>query len=177
MRLLIYMAVFLGLAAGVVALTADAASAQPAAPASPAETPASDPAQTHDAPPAKPAENPGLLNEIGKLIGDPSKLLPAIKSPRETLDDLNTGLKGATDRWPGVASSVRGRVACPVTANGAPDCQAAAAKLCQNKGYREGKSLDTDAARTCSAMSMLSGRKPGNEDCKTETYVTRAICR
>ena len=33
-----------------------------------------------------------------------------------------------------------------VAANGAPDCKAGADRLCQSKGYKEGKSLDTDAA-------------------------------
>ena len=52
-------------------------------------------------------------------------------------------------RWP-ASSMVTGRTACLVAANGAPDCKAGADKLCQSKGYKEGKSLDTDAAEKCS---------------------------
>ena len=52
---------------------------------------------------------------------------------------------------------VTGRTACPVAANGAPDCKAGADKLCQSKGYKEGKSLDTDAAEKCSAKGVHPG--------------------
>ena len=53
---------------------------------------------------------------------------------------------------------VSGRAACPVSANGAPDCKVGADKLCQSKGYKEGKSLDTDSAETCSPKVYLPGR-------------------
>ena len=66
---------------------------------------------------------------------------------------------------------------CPVSANGAPDCKPAADKLCQTKGFKEGKSLTTDSAETCSAKVLIPGRarKPG--DCRTDNYVTRALCQ
>ena len=50
------------------------------APAQPA------PEQTAPAPPPDPAppkENPGLINEIGKLLEKPASMLPTLKSPRE----------------------------------------------------------------------------------------------
>jgi hypothetical protein len=127
-------------------------------------------------------ENPGLFNEIGKLFDNPTALwpsLPTLKSPRETIDDFNARAKDATDglsRLTTSPSMVRGRVACPVS-NGAPDCKAASDKLCQTKGFKEGKSLDTDQAQACSAAALLSGgnREPGN--CRTENYVTRALCQ
>jgi hypothetical protein len=72
---------------------------------------------------------------------------------------------------------VTGRMGCPVSANGAPDCKAAADKLCQSKGHQEGKSLDTDAAEKCSAKVFLPGRKREPGDCRTENYVTRALCQ
>ncbi|MDO9060097.1 MAG: hypothetical protein Q7U92_13900, partial [Bradyrhizobium sp.] len=59
----------------------------------------------------------------------------------------------------------------------APDCKAAADKLCQSKGHTEGKSLDTDAAEKCSAKVYLPGRKREPGDCRTENYVTRALCQ
>ena len=99
-------------------------------------------------------------------------MLPTLKSPKETIDDAADALSRLT-KSPGV----KGRVACPVAANGAPDCKAAADKLCQSKGFKEGKSLDVDTTRNCSARALLSGRKPEESECRTETYVTRAVCQ
>ncbi len=67
-----------------------------------------------------------------------------------------------------------GREICPRSANGAPDCQAGAEKLCQSKGYKSGKSLNTDTAFTCSArQARAEGRKP----CSNEHFVTSAFCQ
>jgi hypothetical protein len=139
-----------------------------AAPAQPA------PPQSEPAPPPDPApkENPGLINEIGKLLEKPASMLPTLKSPRETIDDAADALSRLA-KSPGV----KGRAACPIAANGAPDCKAAADKLCQSKGFKEGKSLDVDTTRNCSAKALLSGRKPEESECRTETYVTRAVCQ
>ena len=117
-------------------------------------------------------ENPGLINEIGKLLEKPASMLPTLRSPRETIDDAADALSRLT-----TSPGVKGRAACPVAANGAPDCKAAADKLCQSKGFKEGKSLDVDTARNCSARALLSGRKPDESECRTETYVTRAVCQ
>jgi hypothetical protein len=147
-------------------LVSDRASAQAAA------QPA--PEQSEPAPPDPPApkENPGLINEIGKLLEKPASMLPTLKSPKETIDDAADALSRLT-----TSPGVKGRAACPVAANGAPDCKAAADKLCQSKGFKEGKSLDVDTARNCSAKALLSGRKPDESECRTETYVTRAVCQ
>jgi hypothetical protein len=150
--------------------------AQQAAPDQPAAVPSGAAAPTN--PPAH-QENSGLINEIGKMFDK----LPAWKSPGATIDDLNArardAAKDATDTLSRLAtpSMVTGRLACPLSANGAPDCKAAADKLCQTKGFKEGKSLATDSAETCSAKVLIPGRtrKPG--DCRTDTYVTRAFCQ
>ena len=133
--------------------------------------------------PAQP-ENPGLINEIGKLWEKSKSILPTLKSPQETIEDLNTRAKDATkdageslSRLAKPALMVTGRMGCPVAANGAPDCKAGADKLCQSKGYKEGKSLDTDAAEKCSAKVYLPGHKREPGDCRTENYVTRALCQ
>lgn len=117
------------------------------------------------APPPAPVEreNPGLFNEINKLFKDTPSLVPSWSLPSLGSGSLNTVVKG--------------RVICPVAANGAPDCKAASDKLCQSKGYKEGKSLDTDAAQTCSAKVMIPGRKPEEGDCRTDNYVTQAVCQ
>jgi hypothetical protein len=138
-----------------------------------------DPATQDQAAPApQPApENPGLINEMSKLIG---KITPSIKGPGETLDDLNARAKDAGDALSRLAkpgSMVSGRTICPAGADGTPNCKAAADKLCQSKGYKEGKSLDTDAAEKCSPKVYLPGHKRQPGDCKTENYVTRALCQ
>jgi hypothetical protein len=144
----------------------------PSAQAAPAEPTLQ---QSEPGPPPDPApqkENSGLINEIGKLLEKPASLLPTLKSPKETID----GAADALSRWT-TSPGVKGRAACPVAANGAPDCKAAADKLCQSKGFREGNSLDVDTARNCSAKALLMGRKPEESECRTETYVTRAVCQ
>jgi hypothetical protein len=161
---------------------APSAQAQPAPQGAPAQ-PA--PQQSEPAPPdpAPPKENPGLLNEIGKLFEYPSSMLPTLKSPKEAIDDLNTRAKDmtkdATDSLSRLTKSsmATGRVACPVSANGAPDCKAASDKLCRSKGFKEGKSLAMDTTRNCSAKSLLLGGKPDESECRTENFVTRALCQ
>jgi hypothetical protein len=125
------------------------------------------------------AENPGLFNEIGKLFDNRSSIFPTLKSPQEAIDDFNAGAKDATDGLSRLTTPlvVRGRMVCPVAANGASDCKAASDKLCQAKGFKEGKSLDTDSAQSCSAAALLSGGNRVAGNCKTNYYVTRAMCQ
>jgi hypothetical protein len=108
-------------------------------------------------------ENPGLFNEFNKLFKDTPSLMPSWSLPSLGSGNLNTVVKG--------------RVVCPLAANGAPDCKAASDRLCQSKGYKEGNSLDTDAAQTCSPKAMIPGRQPEPGDCRTDNYVTQAVCK
>jgi|SRR5215218_2639384 hypothetical protein len=153
---------------------------------SPAQQPVpqSPPPQQTEPPPPVERENPGLINEIGKLLEKSKTMLPPLKSPGETMEDLNTRARDAAKEAGESLSNmarpslvVTGRAACQVAANGAPDCKAGADKLCQSKGYREGKSLDTDAAEKCSPKVFIPGRKREPGDCKTENYVTKAVCQ
>jgi hypothetical protein len=134
------------------------------------------------APPAQ-EESPGLIDEIGKLFDKSWWTLPTLKSPGEAIDDLNARAKDAAkDAGDSLSrfkpsAMVTGRAACLVAANGAPDCKAGANRLCQSKGYKEGNSLDTDAAEKCSPKAYIPGRKREPGDCKTENYVTRALCQ
>jgi hypothetical protein len=141
------------------------------------------PPQAEPAPPAR-EENPGLINEMGKLWDKSISILPTLKGPGETLDDWNARAKDATrdagdtlSRIAKPGSVATGRMKCPVSPNGAPDCKAGADKLCQSKGYKEGKSLNTDAAESCSARVLIPGRTRKPEDCKTDNYVTSALCQ
>jgi hypothetical protein len=130
-------------------------------------------------PPQQPKENPGLINELGKLFERPPSMLPALKSPHDAIEDFNARTKDAADALSRLTKppGVTGRVVCPVSANGAPDCKAAADKLCRDKGFKEGKSVDTDSAESCSAMALIPGRQRKPGDCRTNNYVTRAICQ
>jgi hypothetical protein len=141
------------------------------------------PQQDAPAPQSSPAgteENPGLFNEIGKMF----EKLPTLKTPQQTMEDWNArardAAKDATDslsRLAQPASMVSGRMVCPVSANGAPDCKLAADKLCQTKGFKDGKSLNTDSAETCSAKVLIPGRTRKPDDCRTDHYVSRALCQ
>ena len=132
--------------------------------------------------PAQPApqpspESPGLIHEMGKLI---DKIVPTMKSPSETIDGLNARDKDAGDALSRLAKPggmVSGRTICPAGPGGTPDCTAAADKLCQNKGYKEGRSLNTDSAQTCSAKVLIPGRQRKPDDCRTDNYVTTALCQ
>lgn len=129
-------------------------------------------------------ENPGLIDEIGKLFEKSLSILPPLKSPGESFDDLNArardAAKDAGDSFSRLArpsSMVTGRTICPVSANGAPDCKLGADRLCQSKGFKEGKSLTTDSAETCSPKVLIPGRARKPDDCRTDNYVTRALCQ
>jgi hypothetical protein len=154
----------------------DSAFSQAAPPApsvqSPAQQTTSPPQQPPEPAPPPREENPGLINELGKLWDK----LPKIKSPSETFEDL----KGAGDSLTNIAKPsimVTGRAPCAVAANGAPDCKTGADRLCQSKGYKEGKSLDTDAVEKCSPKAYIPGRKREPGDCKTENHVIKALCQ
>jgi hypothetical protein len=125
-------------------------------------------------------ENPGLISEIGKLIQNPSSMLPSFKGARETIDELNTSAKGATEsltRLGGPSSMETGHTLCPVSANGGPDCKLASDQLCRAKGFKEGKSLAIDAVEKCSPKVLIPGRARKPDDCRTENFVTRAMCQ
>jgi hypothetical protein len=129
--------------------------------------------------PSTPPEHPGLINEMGRLF---NKIIPPMKSPGEAIDDLNARAKD-TVKDAGDALSrlkpgamVKGRIACPATA-GTPDCKLGADKLCQSKGFKEGKSLGIDSAETCSAKVLIPGRQRKPDDCRADTFVTTALCQ
>jgi hypothetical protein len=122
----------------------------------------------------------GLFRDIGKLFEKSLSVFPPLKSPGEAMDDLNARARDASDALSRLAkpsSMVTGRTICPAAANGTPDCKAAADRLCQSKGYKEGKSLSADAAETCAAKVYIPGRQRKPGDCRTDNYVTTALCQ
>ena len=121
---------------------------------------------------------------MGKALEKSLSILPTLKSPGETLDDLSARAKDAArtageglSRLTGPSSMAEGRIKCPASANGAPDCKAAADKLCQAKGLKEGKSLSTDSVQACSPKVLIPGRARKPDDCRTDNFVTRALCQ
>jgi hypothetical protein len=175
----------IAVAAFVWLIATNAGWTQAAAP--PAQTPAPEQAAPQPQPtPVAPAapENPGLFNEMGKALEKSLSILPTLKGTGEAFDDLNAKAKDAAkdageslSRLTRPSSVVTGHLICPVSANGASDCKIAADKLCQTNGYKEGKSLTTDSVEACSAKVLIPGRtrKPG--DCRTDNFVTRALCQ
>ena len=130
-------------------------------------------------PPAAPPSNPGLVEEIGKLLKDSaSGLTSTLPSPGQALEGLNSSAKDATDSLKRIAppsgqTVASGRTLCPPAANGAPDCKRGADQLCKEKGYAEGRSVDIESTQKCSAKSYFSGQGA----CRTENFVTRAVCQ
>jgi hypothetical protein len=155
------------------------------------------PAQQQLAPPQPPSEpqpapsqpersNPGLVEELGKLLKDSatgikdsaSGLTSKLPSAKDTLEGINNTAKGATDSLSGItpslsAKTVSGRAICPPAGNGAPDCKIASDNLCKEKGFKEGRSTDIETSQKCSASSYFSGAGA----CRTENFVTRAVCQ
>jgi hypothetical protein len=112
----------------------------------------------------------------------------ALEESSETIDDLNARAKDAAkeavkdagnalSRLAKPGSMVSGRVICPVLANGTPDCKLGADRLCQSKGYQEGKSLNTDSAHSSSTKVLIPGRARKPDDCHADNYVTTALCQ
>jgi hypothetical protein len=121
---------------------------------------------------------------MGKVLEKSLSILPTLKSPSETFDDLNAktkdAVKGAGEslsRLTTPASVAEGRIKCQFSANGASDCKTAADQLCQAKGFKQGKSLSTDSVEACSAKVLIPGRTRKPDDCHTDNFVTRALCQ
>jgi hypothetical protein len=92
----------------------------------------------------------------------------------------NAATGAATDAADSVANisktrMVSGHQSCPVSSNGAPDCAAAADKLCRAKGHKSGTSVDVTSARECPTRAIL--QKEARAECKDVTFVTRAMCQ
>jgi hypothetical protein len=155
-----------------------------------ATPPAATEMQSQPSPPPAHEDNPGLFHEMGKLF---DKILPLKKSgdagdpggpPKDVAPDVGTSAKDALkstgetlSRLAKTSSMVSGRSVCPIGADRTPDCKVGADKLCQSKGYKDGKSLNTDAAEHCSAKVLIPGRTRKPDDCRTDTYVTSALCQ
>ena len=135
-------------------------------------------------PPAPNTAAPGFVDAVGRWLEDgTTKLKSDFQGAQQTLDQLadqtRDAAKDATGSVIGLPNAriVPVRERCPVAGNGGPDCQAAATTACRGKGFGTGKSLDTQSEQKCPAQVLLTGRAPNDGECKTETFVTRALCQ
>lgn len=176
-RMILVAAVSVAMAVATAAWPQQAQPQLQAAPSQQAAPPAAAP--TSQAPERA---NPGLIEEFGKLLKDSasglSSTIPTLPSPSQTLEGLNSSAKDASDGLKRIAplssqAMISGRTLCPASANGASDCKRGADQLCKEKGYAEGKSVDIESAQKCSAKAYFSGQGA----CRTENFVTRAVCQ
>jgi hypothetical protein len=127
---------------------------------------------------------PGFVDAIGRWLDDgTTKFRTDLQGAQQTFDQLTDqtrdAAKDATNAvvgWPNVRI-VPVRERCVVSAGGGPDCQAAATAACRGKGFGSGKSLDTQSEQKCPAQVLLRGRAASDVECRTETFVTRALCQ
>jgi hypothetical protein len=158
--------------------------------AQPAEPPANPPPVI-----VAPAEQakPGLptpaetIGAIGRFIDRSiANLSAGVRGAGDTLGgatgaagDIAKGVgqaAGAVARLP-LTNVVSGFERCVLASNGAPDCETASLALCKSKGYAAGKSVDITSSRKCPAAVWLEGRQPTDDECKSEAFVSRAICQ
>lgn len=128
-----------------------------------------------------PSRRPGFVDELQKLLPAPLQTWPSIGTPQETIEGLNQRAKDAGDNLSRLSKQqvVSGRVKCLPAANGAPDCKAAANRLCTDNGFKEGRSVDSDSAEDCPASVLLSDKTPAPApaECRVENFVIRALCQ
>jgi hypothetical protein len=163
---------------GVLAVMTGPTHAQPVAPQGPAEAAPAPPAlpEPAEAPPPA-ATSPGLIDRLGDFLKDSVDGVSSnLKGTQQTIENFNKGAADTLSRVP-VAGIVNGRVACARAENGAPDCRSASERLCKDKGYGGGRSLDTESAQNCPARVYLPGYQRKDGDCRLETFVTRAACQ
>lgn len=137
-----------------------------------------------DTSPAPPQEESGFLTTVGKWFDE------QVSGAKDAVKDLGreAGIAARTtaDTAKGAADElakklpktdvVTGHEVCNTAPNGAPDCDTAANAICKAKGFQSGKSVDMTTAETCPAKVYMAGRSSG-PDCKTETFVSSALCQ
>jgi len=162
-----------------------------------ANPPPSDPPAVIAAPPDPPAPPEGgarllptpqeTFGAIGKFIDQSiSSVGAGVKGAGETIGATTSAAgdlaKGVTDaagtvaRLPGT-NIVAGYEVCAVAPNGAPDCAGASLALCKSKGFARGNSLDITSSFKCPAQMYREGRAPNPQDCRDESFVSKAVCQ
>jgi hypothetical protein len=147
-------------------------------------------AQDATSPDQKAPQNEGFLASVGRWFKEHTTTVnSSFEDARKKVegfgsaagDAAKTTVQGAKDAAGAVvripaARAVSGHEKCQQAANGAPDCVAAANAMCKAKGFDSGSSLDMTTAEVCPPKVYASGRMSGDE-CKMETFVSRAFCQ
>jgi hypothetical protein len=188
-------------AAPTMAVADDAPGPVVIAPTPPPVKPAAAPADSFPAQPP-PVEQRGFFNDVGTWWGRSfSDFTAKMKVTRDKIDELNKkqgdvakgaatatsdALKDAAKATQDAATAVVRLPAtrfvelnerCAVAPNGAPDCGAAAANACRQKGFNSGQPIDIRTSQQCPAAVMRSGQTPPEGECPDETYILRAVCQ
>jgi hypothetical protein len=155
--------------------------------------PPTDPPPVIVAPPDQPQGGPRLLPTPQETIGAIGKFID------QSISNVGAGVKGAGDAL-GATTNAAGDVAkgvtdaagtvvrlpsnivaghelCAVAPNGAPDCDGATLALCRSKGFARGNSVDITSAFKCPVQMYREGRAPNPQECRDESFVSRAICQ
>ena len=170
-----------GLVFGLLALSAQAQES--------AETPQQIEPPAVQAP--APSYRPGFLDMLGRWFsGSTDAIGSGIKSTGETIGVLGSEAAGAAKGAAGIAQDaagtvvalpgtriIMGRHLCPVAANGAPDCALGVEAMCRGQGFTGGRHLDIATSQRCSTKGWLSRGAKKDGECRTETFVTRAVCQ
>jgi hypothetical protein len=127
---------------------------------------------------------PGLVDTISRWFDDgTNKFKSDLRGAQQTFDQFADQTRGAAKDATGAVMGLSNtrivpvRERCAVAGSGGPDCQAAAIAACRSKGFTTGKSLDTQSQQKCPAQVLLRGRAPNDDECRIETFVTRALCQ
>ena len=136
-------------------------------------------AQEVPEPAEAPVARPGIFDVIERWFEDSRAKIKDTQQAIEGVakDAAKAGQAGgAILGFPGTKVA-QGRVRCAVAPNGAPDCIEAAHALCRAKGFGPGKSLEVNTVNKCPSWVWLSGQRPPEGTCTTETYVLQATCQ
>jgi hypothetical protein len=147
-------------------------------------------AQEQAAPGQKTRENESFMATVGRWFEEQTaNVSSSFRDARKKVesfgsaasDAAKTTVEGARDAADAVvriptARAVSGHEKCLMAPNGAPDCVSAANTICKAKGFGSGKSVDMTTSEVCPPKVYMSGRSTGPE-CKTETFVSRALCQ
>lgn len=137
------------------------------------------------APPASPPpDEPGFFVTVGKWLDRQASGAKSVfmnlgheagVAAKSTADTAKDAADTLAKQLPS-NNVVTGHEVCRIAPNGAPDCVAAADAICKSKGFKSGRSVDMTTAETCPPKVYLAGRSTGPE-CKTETFVSSALCQ
>jgi hypothetical protein len=141
-----------------------------------------------------PAHKPGAMEAFGRWFDD------SAANMRKGFDEMWKGMDSASQSTAGVAGAmtkgtvdaakgtvdvlgklggsriINGREKCLLAPNGAPDCQAAATRICKAAGFNNGSSADFVTSEECPASAYANGRKPKPGECPVESVVIKAVC-